>query len=102
MPFLKAGFNARNRDTGIRGWTRHVNGRVFAPAELRVFLNGEDFFWFGERPKLGGFIVWGERVVLGSWGIDLPAEHQWNLPQCDIETRRERGRWVRGEWVEPT
>lgn len=96
MPFLQAGFNARNRDTGIRGWTRHVSGTVFAPAELRAFHCG-DFFWFGERAGRGAFLVWGEKVVLGShWDFRLPWEHQQQLPQCDLETREELVPW---EWV---
>ncbi len=38
MPFLKAGFNGRNYDTGIRGFTHHVDGpRKLKPAEpIRV------------------------------------------------------------------
>lgn len=87
MPFLKAGFNARNRDTGVRGWTRHANGREFAPAELRRFQCG-DFFWLGDRPKLGSFLVWGELVVMGThYGFDLPYEFQHALPKCDLESR---------------
>lgn len=91
MPFLRAGFNARNRDTGIRGWTRHVDGKQFAPAELRRFQCG-DFFWLGERPKLGTFLVWGEQVVMGShWHFDLPHEwsYEYGLPHCDLDTREE-------------
>lgn len=87
MPFLQAGFNGRNYRTGIKGWTRPARGGRFAPAELRLFECG-DFFWYGAR-----FLAWGEQVVLGSWGIDLPWEHQHGLPRSDIETRRELGRW---------
>lgn len=57
MPFLRAGFNARNRDTGIRAWTRALRGSTFAVGELRQFQCG-DFFWYGDRPKLGAFLVW--------------------------------------------
>lgn len=99
MPFLRAGFNARNRDTGVRGWTRHVDGREFAAAELRRFQCG-DFFWYGDRgPGKGGFLVWGEQVVLGShYGFELPDEYQYALARCDIESRREyRGNWWLGE-----
>ena len=97
MPFLRAGFNARNRDTGIRGWTRHVNGSQFAVAELHVFQCG-DFFWYGERQKLGAFLVWGEQVVLGShWIFDLPWEYQNGLAHSDLDTREEHPAW---EWVE--
>ena len=68
MPFLKAGFNGRNHDTGIRGFTCHVrsNRRKVAPAELRRFACG-DYFWYGDRgPGKGGFIAWGECVVIAS------------------------------------
>jgi hypothetical protein len=102
MPFLQAGFNAHNTKTGIRGWTRNAAGNRhgFAPAELRRFDCG-DYFWLGDGPR-GAFLRWGEQIVLGSWyEFTLPHEHQWNLPQCDLDTRRERGRWVRGEWVDP-
>lgn len=100
MPFLKAGFNARNRDTRIRGWTRHVNGGQFAAAELRRFRCG-DLFWLGERIVKGellNFLVWGEQVVLGShWGFDLPWEFQNGLAHSVIETREERPAW---KWAE--
>lgn len=99
MPFLQAGFNPENRTTGIRGWTRHVRGSTFAPATLHQFDCG-DYFWLGAKPNR--FVAWTECVVLVSWGFVIASEHQWNLPQCDIATRREVGRWVRGEWVEPT
>ena len=91
MPFFQAGFNARNRDTGIRGWTRHARGRQFARAELRRWQCG-DFFWIGDRPGKGTFIVWGEFVVLGShYDFDLPHEfsYEHGLPRCDIDTREE-------------
>lgn len=80
MPFLRAGFNGRNVDTGIRGWTRPLDGqRGFAPAELRRFKCG-DFFWYGKR-----FLAWGEQVVLGTWpAIELPLEHQIDLPQSRL------------------
>lgn len=79
MPFLRAGFNAQNRDTGIRGWTRHVDGNRFAPAELRQFRCG-DFFWYGAR-----FLAWGEQVVLGSRNeLDLPWNAQYGLAQSRL------------------
>ena len=79
VPFLRAGFNASNRDTGIRGWTRPLDGGKHAPAELRQFACG-DYFWYGER-----FLAWGERCVLGShWGIDLPGHWQRGLPQSEL------------------
>lgn len=92
--FLQAGFNARNHDTGIRGWTRHVRGNRggFAPAELRRFVCG-DYFWYGAR-----FVVWGEQCVLGTHhGFSLPWEYQERLPQCDLDTREEAEVWP---WVE--
>lgn len=80
MPFLRAGFNARNRDTGIRGWTRPYGGRSrFAPAELRLFTCG-DFFWYGAR-----FLAWGEQCALGShWAFDLPSAWQYGLPKSRL------------------
>lgn len=97
MPFLKAGFNARNTDTGIRGWTRHVRGKQFAPAELRRWQCG-DYFWIGERHGKGTFIVWGEFVVGGShYGFDLAWEYQNGLAHSDIDTREETPAWG---WVE--
>ena len=87
MPFLRAGFNAHNTKTGIRGWTCHVHGNRagFKPAELRRFDCG-DYFWLGVlRPQ---FLVWGEQVVMGShWGFDLPYEWQGPLPKCDLVSR---------------
>lgn len=90
--FLQAGFNARNRRTGIVGWTRHVRDpqRRFAAAQLRRFACG-DYFWMGETPR-GTFLAWGECVVLGSfYGFDLL--HEWTyepgLPHCDLDTREE-------------
>lgn len=80
MPFLRAGFNARNFDTGIRGWTRPYNGSAsFAPAELRMFACG-DLFWYGAR-----FLSWGEQVVLGTYRtFDLPWNWQHGLPQSKL------------------
>lgn len=92
MPFLRAGFNARNTDTGIRGWTRQARGGRFALAELRRFGCG-DYFWYGAR-----FLAWGEQVVLGTWrAFDLPWAYQNGLGHCDIATREEHKAW---EWVE--
>lgn len=87
MPFLRAGFNARNFDTGIRAWTRHVRGRIFAPAELRLFAHGGDYFWYGRN-----FLSWGESVVIGThWSFKLEHEHSYEhgLPHCDLDTREE-------------
>lgn len=80
MPFLRAGFNGKNRDTGIRGWTRPANGeRRFEPAELRAFRCG-DYFWYGRR-----FLAWGEQCVLGTWrSFDLRWEWQYGLPQSRL------------------
>lgn len=98
MPFMKAGFNGRNRDTGIRAWTRHVTGRTFAPAELRRFQCG-DLFWLGERMVKGEkrwFLVWGEEVVIGTWPeFKLPDEWQYGLPQSVIQSPERRPRPVK-------
>lgn len=95
MPFLRAGFNPGNWKTGIRGWTRPLQGRrSFAPAELRRFDCG-DYFWLGIKKP--AFLAWGDYVVLGSWGIDLAWEYQNGLAHSDIETRKEHPAW---EWVE--
>ena len=97
MPFLRAGFNHRNRDTGIRGWTRPARGGKFAAAELRQFVPSGDYFWLDAREK-PRFLAWGEQVVLGSWyEFDLPWEYQNGLAHCDIETREEHPAW---DWVE--
>lgn len=97
MPFLQAGFNGRNYDTGIRGWTAHVRdqGQRFAPAELRQFVCG-DYFWHGKRPR--PFLSWGECVVLRSHPrIKLRYEYQTGLAYSDLATRKEEPAW---EWVE--
>lgn len=62
--FVQAGFNRRHRSTGIRGWTRNVNGNKsgFAPAELIRFLPSGELAWAGKR-----FLVWGDVCVFGSW-----------------------------------
>lgn len=93
MPFLKAGFNGRYFATGIRGWTRHIDGKSkFAPAQLIEFEHGGDLAWRGER-----FLSWGDFVVLGSYGFELPWVYQNQLPQCDLVTREELVPWA---WVE--
>lgn len=87
--FLQAGSNLRHYNTGIKGWTRHVEGNRFAPADLVEFAHGGDFAWWGKR-----FLAWGEQVVLGTHhGFKLADEHQFGLPRCDIETRREFKGW---------
>lgn len=84
MPFLQAGFNARHRDTGIRGWTRPLNGGRFDPAELIAFACG-DYAWHVRRGNSGhGVIAWGEQAVLGSYGIELAEEHQAGLPMSKM------------------
>lgn len=81
--FLRAGFNGRHRSTGIRGWTRHVEGKRFEPAELIQFLPGGDYAWHGDR-----FLAWGEQVVLGTWrAFDLLDEWQFDLPQSPVELK---------------
>lgn len=58
MPFLAAGFNARNRDTGIVAWTSR--GGPPRPAALHCFACG-DYFWLGiERRR--PFLTWGDKV----------------------------------------
>lgn len=103
MPFLRAGFNPRHRDTGIRAWTRPARGyRQHEPAELVVFtskppfVHDGDFAWlhYAKRPK---FLAWGEQCAFGSWPIELAFEHsnEYGLAHCDIETRREwPSRWA--------
>lgn len=96
MMFLQAGFNARNRDTGIRGWTRHLRDplRRFAPAELRQFIPGGDYFWYGNRQKLGAFLTWGDQVALGTYhAFELAWEYQNGLAYCDLATRRVYPAW---------
>lgn len=98
MPFLKAGFNWRHRSTGIRGWTRPLEGgRPFAPAELIRFPpkgpHTGDYAWLhlAQRPR---FLAWGEQCTFGSWhGFDLPWCWQHGLSWCDLETRRENKPW---------
>jgi hypothetical protein len=102
MPFLKAGFNWRHRSTGIRGWTRSLEGgRQFAPAELIRFApkgtHTGDYAWLhlAQRPR---FIAWGEQCTFGSWhGFDLPWEYQNGLAHSDLDTRKESPAW---RWVE--
>ena len=92
MPFLRAGFNAKHRRTGIFGWTRHVCGTKFEPAQLIQFtprpgavVTG-DYAWHGKRVRSGEeFLAWGEQVVLGTWStFKLAPEHQEGLPQSKI------------------
>lgn len=93
MPFLQAGFNFRNRSTGIVGWTRHVRGRHFALSRLIRFMPANDYAWYGQR-----HLAWGDFIVLGThWGFELPWEYQNGLGSCDIATRKETPAW---EWAE--
>ncbi len=96
MPFLRAGFNARNVVLDIFGWTRPhgTNRSHFAPAELRRFDCG-DYFWLGLRKPQ--FLAWGEQCVFGSWGFDLPWEYQNGLAHCDLDTREQVPAW---KWAE--
>jgi hypothetical protein len=88
MPFLKAGFNAHNRCTGIFAFTTHRDGNRGGvwPAELRQFDSGGDYFWFGDRGKgLGGFIAWGECVVIHSRReIELPFRLRYEAPRSPL------------------
>lgn len=82
MPFLRAGFNGRNRDTGIRGWTRPLAGGKFALAELRLMHAG-DLLWVGAGKH--AFVAWGEACVFGSFGFDdLAGAWDDDLPQSKI------------------
>lgn len=73
MPFLQAGFDARNRVLGIRAMTRHERGpRGYKPAELRIFVSG-DYFWYGAN-----FLSWGEHVYFHNFFYVAGC---WNLPQ---------------------
>ena len=80
MPFLRAGFNARNRKTRIRAITRPAEGLARqAPAELRQFECG-DYFWFGQK-----FLAWGESCRFMTWpGLGLPASVTWSLESSPI------------------
>ena len=82
MPFLRAGFNARNTDTGIRCWTSAAAGHVVAVAELRRFACG-DYFWYGVRRRKGAFLAWPERVVVHSHPhLALPFSLRHGLEVC--------------------
>ncbi|MDP2622090.1 MAG: hypothetical protein Q8P46_18260, partial [Hyphomicrobiales bacterium] len=52
----------------------------FEPARLIVFEGG-DFAWLGIGER---FLAWGDQVVLGSYGIELPEEHQFGIPMSEI------------------
>lgn len=94
--FLQAGFNARNRDTGIRGWTRHLRDplRRFERAGLRQFIPSGDYFWYGELRGGGAFLSNGEQVVLGTYhAFELAWEYQNGLAYCDIDTREVHPPW---------
>lgn len=79
MPFTRAGFNARHRETGIRAWTRPAGGGKYASAELLQFAAG-DYAWYGER-----FLAWGEACVIGTVpGIELDFKDQFGLPMSDV------------------
>lgn len=85
MPFLRAGFNPRNHDTGIRAMTS--GGRRFKPAELREFASG-DLFWYGD-----GFLAWGLNVVAFRSYVRLQGTWQ-GLPCCHLDTRAEDKTWT--------
>lgn len=83
MPFLRAGFNGRHYNTGVRGWTRPAGGGRFKLAELIQFEGG-DFAWHGK-----GFLAWGENVVLGTRPeFSLPQEWQRDLPMSRLNIKR--------------
>jgi hypothetical protein len=86
MPFLRAGFNPKNHDTGIRAATAPAGSRRgYEPAELRRFACG-DYFWYGE-----GFIAWGECCVF-KWFL---VRHLGRVekPACAIDTRELETHW---------
>lgn len=80
MPFLRAGFNARNIATGIMAWVLpRSGGRYWEAAELRRFECG-DHFWYGRS-----FIAWGECCAFRTHEqIRLPWKHQYGLPQSEL------------------
>lgn len=85
--FLRAGFNGRYHRTGLRAWTRNINGNRggFAPAELIRFTSG-DYAWLGEK-----FLVWGDVCVFGTVPeIQLLREWQDGLQQCPYPTPKVR------------
>lgn len=60
MPFERAGYNTRSRDTGIRAFTLNVHaGGYFRAAALRR-CRGGDFIWQGRRPGGSKFRSWGD------------------------------------------
>lgn len=87
MPFMRAGFNFRHKSTNVFGWTRPVNGKRFALAELIRFTPSGDLAWIdaADKPK---FLAWGEQVVIGSRPeFDLPMEWQHGLPQSALNMK---------------
>jgi crossover junction endodeoxyribonuclease RusA len=77
----------RNRDTGIRAWTRKLSGGLYAVAELRQFGSG-DLFWM-----VGNGVAWGDTCVIGTWPeFDLPRHWQEGLPQSKYPTPTGRQR----------
>jgi crossover junction endodeoxyribonuclease RusA len=94
MPFMRAGFNFRNKSTNVFGWTRPANGRRFALAELIRFASG-DLAWIDAAAK-PRFLAWGDQVVIGSRPeFDLPMEWQHGLPMSVIPSPERRPRPVK-------
>lgn len=88
MPFMRAGFNARHRETGICAWTRPASGGKFDRAEL-LMLQAGDFVWHVKR-KNDEVLAWGEQCVFGSWrDFDLKPEWQEGLEQSKLNVVRQ-------------
>lgn len=82
--FLRAGFNRRNRTTGISAFTFHErSGRGFRWSELRIWKCG-DLFWLGYSRASGPVwgIVLGFRNLIGD-GLMWPERHA--LPKSEVE-----------------
>lgn len=89
MPFLRAGFNAKHRRTGIFAWTRPASGGRFDCAELIEFTAG-DLVWYVKRGRHGDVLAWGEQCVFGSWrDFDLKPEWQEGLEQSKLNMARQ-------------
>lgn len=93
MPFLRAGFNARHVQVGIRAWTRQLAGGKFKAAELIRFKPSGDLAWLGIDRS---FLAWGDQCVFGTRPeFELPREWQEGLPQTAYPTPERRPRAVK-------
>lgn len=87
MPFLRAGFNARNRALGIYAWCRPAGTREPARwCELRVFKSG-DYFWLDE---LGRYLIWDDQVQIlpRIWPLSFEARRRAELQAEPLAARR--------------